>query len=400
MPSNIILPQWGMGMNEGQVVKWLKSVGDAVAKGDPLVEIESTKVNAEVEATSDGALGRIAINEGETVPVGTVLGYILLEGETESDLPEVATKSGAADAGAAPAGSGVRSRRRGAVGGKVVATPRARRLAKQLNIDIESIASGTGPGGRITEDDVRATAESGAAGAYELGIEPAERVPLTGMRGVIAKRMTESAAAALVTLHTKADVSPAVAFQRELLRAWRRERVRPQYQDLVIAATVRALKEHRVANAHLIGDEVLQFDQINLGFALAVPNGLLVPVIRDAGSKSTLELARAVRDLARRSKSGELGPEDLTGSTFSLTNLGGYGITNFTPLINPPEVGILGVGAVEQEPRFNADGEIEPHSMGYFSLTFDHRAWDGAPASEFLQSIASHLASPEWMQDA
>ena len=400
MPSNIILPQWGMGMNEGQVVKWLKSVGDAVAKGDALVEIESTKVNAEVEATSDGALGRIAINEGETVPVGTVLGYILLEGETESDLPEVAAKSGADDAGAAPAGSGVRSRRRGAGGGKVVATPRARRLAKQLDVDIESIASGTGPSGRITEDDVRAAAESGAAGAYELGIEPAERVPLTGMRGVIAKRMTESAAAALVTLHTKADVSPAVAFQRELLRAWRRERVRPQYQDLVIAATVRALKEHRIANAHLVGDEVLQFDQINLGFALAVPNGLLVPVIRDAGSKSTLELARAVRDLARRSKSGELGPEDLTGSTFSLTNLGGYGITNFTPLINPPEVGILGVGAVEQEPRFNANGAVEPHSMGFFSLTFDHRAWDGAPASEFLQSIASHLASPEWMRDA
>ena len=397
MPSNIILPQWGMGMNEGQVVKWLKSVGDAVAKGDALVEIESTKVNAEVEATSDGTLGRVAVNEGETVPVGTVLGYILLEGETESDLPEVAAKpSGGSSAGT---GAPARERRRG-TGGKVVATPRARRLAKQLEVDIESIASGTGPGGRITEDDVRAAAESGASGAYELGIEPAERVPLTGMRGVIAKRMTESAAAALVTLHTKADVSPAVAFQRELLRAWRRERVRPQYQDLVIAATVRALKEHRIANAHLVGDEVLQFDQINLGFALAVPNGLLVPVIRDAGSKSTLELARAVRDLARRSKSGELGPEDLSGSTFSLTNLGGYGITNFTPLINPPEVGILGVGAVEQEPRFNANGEVEPHSMGYFSLTFDHRAWDGAPASEFLQSIASHLASPEWMRDA
>ena len=399
MPSNIILPQWGMGMNEGQVVKWLKSAGDAVAKGDALVEIESTKVNAEVEATADGTLGRIAVNEGETVPVGTVLGYILLEGETESDLPEVAPKSDAADTGAAPADSGVRSRRRGA-GGKVVATPRARRLAKQLEVDIESIASGTGPGGRITEDDVRTAAEIGAAGAYELGIEPAERVPLTGMRGVIAKRMTESAAAALVTLHTKADVSPAVAFQRELLRAWRRERVRPQYQDLVIAATVRALKEHKVANAHLVNDEVLYFDQIDLGFALAVPNGLLVPVIRDAGAMTTLELARAVRDLARRAKSGDLRPADLSGSTFSLTNLGGYNITNFTPLINPPEVGILGVGAVEQEPRFNAAGDVEPRSMGYFSLTFDHRAWDGAPAAEFLQSITSNLASPEWMLDA
>lgn len=397
MPSNIILPQWGMGMNEGQVIKWLKSVGDSVSKGDALVEIESTKVNAEVEATSDGTLGRVAISEGETVPVGTVLGYILLEGESESDLPEVAPKSGGAAAGA-PAASSARQRR--STGGKVVATPRARRLAKQLDIEIESIASGTGPGGRITEDDVRAAAEGGPSGQDELGIEPAERVPLTGMRGVIARRMAESASAALVTLHTKVDVSPAVAFQRELLRAWRRERVRPQYQDLVIAATVQSLKEHRIANAHLVGDEVLQYDQINLGFALAVPNGLLVPVILDAGAKSPLELAREVRDLARRAKSGNLGPEDLSGSTFSLTNLGGYNVTNFTPLINPPEVGILGVGAVEQEPRFNSEGQVEPRSMGYFSLTFDHRAWDGAPAAEFLQAIASHLESPEWMLEA
>lgn len=397
MPSNIILPQWGMGMNEGQVIKWLKSVGDAISKGDALVEIESTKVNAEVEATSDGTLGRIAIDEGETVPVGTVLGYILLAGESESDLPEVAPKTDPAASGAAAEPS---ARQRRGAGGKVVAAPRARRLAKQLDIEIESIASGTGPGGRITEDDVRAAAESAATGINETGIEPAERVPLTGMRGVIARRMAESAAAALVTLHTKADVSPAVAFQRELLRAWRRERVRPQYQDLVIAGTVRALKEHRIANAHLVGDEVLQFDQINLGFALAVPNGLLVPVIRDAGAKSPLELAREVRDLARRAKSGNLGPEDLSGSTFSLTNLGGYNVTNFTPLINPPEVGILGVGAVEQEPRFNSDGEVESRSIGYFSLTFDHRAWDGAPAAEFLQSITSHLASPEWMLES
>ena len=397
MPSNIILPQWGMGMNEGQVIKWLKSVGDAISKGDPLVEIESTKVNAEVEATSDGTLGRIAIAEGETVPVGTVLGYILLAGESESDLPEVAPKADPAESSAA---TGPSARQRRGAGGKVVATPRARRLAKQLDIEIESIASGTGPGGRITEDDVRAAAESAATGINETGIGPAERVPLTGMRGVIARRMAESAAAALVTLHTKADVSPAVTFQRELLRAWRRERVRPQYQDLVIAGTVRALQEHRIANAHLVGDEVLQFDQINLGFALAVPNGLLVPVIRDAGAKSPLELAREVRDLARRAKSGNLGPEDLSGSTFSLTNLGGYNVTNFTPLINPPEVGILGVGAVDREPRFNSDGEVESRSIGYFSLTFDHRAWDGAPAAEFLQSITSNLASPEWMLDS
>ena len=370
MPVNIILPQWGMGMNEGQVVKWLKSVGDPVSKGDALVDIESTKVNADIEATSDGTLGRVDTGEGETVPVGTVLGYLLLEGESESDLPAAASTSKAAPA-AQESSTGRRSR----ASGKVVATPRARRLAKQLGVDVSTIASGTGPGGRITEDDVRAAGSAptdAAASSSPVGFEPSERIPMTGMRRIIARRMTESASAAIVTLHTKVDVTASVAAQRDLLRAWRRERVRPQYQDLVIAATVKALGLHPAANAHLVSDEILRFDQINLGFALAVPDGLLVPVIRDAGTMSPLELARQVRDLARRAKAGELRPKDMSGSTFSLTNLGTQGVTNFTPLLNPPEIGILGIGAVEQEPRLNAEGTVEARSVGYFSLTFDH----------------------------
>ena len=398
MPVNIILPQWGMGMNEGQVVKWLKSVGDPVSKGDALVDIESTKVNAEIEATSDGTLGRVDTGEGETVPVGTVLGYLLLEGESESDLPAAASTSKAAPA-AQESSTGRRSR----ASGKVVATPRARRLAKQLGVDVSTIDSGTGPGGRITEDDVRAAGSAPtdtAASSSPVGFEPSERIPMTGMRRIIARRMTESASAAIVTLHTKVDVTASVAAQRDLLRAWRRERVRPQYQDLVIAATVKALEEHPAANAHLVSDEILRFDQINLGFALAVPDGLLVPVIRDAGTMSPLELARQVRDLARRAKAGELRPKDMSGSTFSLTNLGTQGVTNFTPLLNPPEIGILGIGAVEQEPRLNAEGTVEARSVGYFSLTFDHRAWDGAPAADFLRSITSNLQSPEWLLDA
>ena len=397
MPVNIILPQWGMGMNEGQVVKWLKSVGDPVSKGEGLVEIESTKVNAEVEATSDGVFGRSDIAEGATVPVGTVLGYLLLEGETESDLPAAAQTATGTAPGPRPADATSNASGRRRTGGKVVATPRARRLAKQLGVDVEMIASGTGPGGRITEDDVRSAADGAMESTGDGELQPSERIRLAGMRRVIARRMSESAAAALVTLHAKTDVTTSIAMQRELVRAWRKDRVRPQYQDLVIAATVRALKEHPLANAHLVNDEILRFDEVNLGFALAVPDGLLVPVISDAGEMSPLDLARQVRELARRAKSGELSPRDMTGSTFSLTNLGGYGVTNFTPLINPPEVGILGVGAVQDELSLGAGGEVEKRSMGYFSLTFDHRAWDGAPAAEFLSAVTSNLASPEWM---
>ncbi len=394
MPGNIILPQWGMGMNEGEVVKWLKAVGDPVVKGEPLVEIESTKVSAEVEATSDGTLGRIIVEEGKTVPVGTVLGLLLMAGESDSDLPEQ-------QAPRERASTTTSSRRRGAAArsrGKLVVTPRARRLARELDVDLDTIEIGTGPSGRVTEDDVRAAAEGGSA-TSETGMEPSRAIPLTGIRGTIAKRMSESASAALVTLNTTADVTEAIAIQRRLTREWRRSRVRPQYQDLAIAATVKALKDHPLANAHITETEVQLFETINLGFALAVQDGLLVPVIRDAGSKSPLELAMVVRDLVRKSKSNELRVAELSGSTFSLTNLSAYDIESFNPLINPPEVGILGVGRVVQQPTVTKTGDIEARSIGYFSLTFDHRAWDGAPAAEFLQAVVKNLAEPDWMAE-
>ncbi len=392
MPGNIILPQWGMGMNEGEVVKWLKAVGDPVVKGEPLVEIESTKVSAEVEATSDGTLGRIIVNEGKTVPVGTVLGLLLMAGESDSDLPEEqAPRDRASTASSSRRPSAARRSR-----GKLVVTPRARRLARELNVDLDTIEAGTGPSGRVTEDDVRAAAEGGAQ-TSESGMEPSRTIPLTGIRGTIAKRMSDSAAAALVTLNTTADVTAAIAIQRRLTREWRRSRVRPQYQDLAIAATVKALKDHPLANAHITDKEVQLFETINLGFALAVQDGLLVPVIRDAGSKSPLELALAVRDLVRKSKANELRVAELSGSTFSLTNLSAYDIESFNPLINPPEVGILGVGRVVQQPTVTKSGDIEARSIGYFSLTFDHRAWDGAPAAEFLQAVVKNLSEPEWM---
>ena len=395
MPGNIILPQWGMGMNEGQVVKWLKAVGDPVVKGEPLVEIESTKVSAEVEATADGTLGRIIVEEGKTVPVGTILGLLLESGESPSDLPAEEAPRERASRSSRPSRRGATPRRGR---GRAVVTPRARRLARELNVDLDTIKKGTGPSGRITEDEVRAAAEGGAP-TSDVGMEPSRTIPLTGIRGVIAKRMSDSASAALVTLNTTADVSEAIAIQRRLTREWRRSRVRPQYQDLAIAATVKALKDHPLANAHITDQEVQIFDTINLGFALAVPDGLLVPVIRDAGNKTPLELALVVRDLVRKSKANELRVSELSGSTFSLTNLSAYDVENFTPLINPPEVGILGVGRVVKQPTVIKSGDVEVRSIGYFSLTFDHRAWDGAPAAEFLQAVVKNLAEPEWMAE-
>ena len=404
MPAPIILPQWGMGMNDGEVVKWLKAVGDPVAKGDQLVEIESSKVNAEVEATVDGTLGRIDVEEGRIVDVGTVLGYLLSEGDSESDLPAAAALTGSASTPAPPVVvAKLATAPAAAKGGKQIVTPRARRLAKEMGVDLVGIV-GTGPSGRVTEDDVKAAgAVPGAGTAGTAAPLPESVIPvkvmvkLAGLRGVIARRMTESSTIPAVTLSTKADVTDSVAFQRSLVGEWRQYRLRPQYQDLVIAAVARALKETPKANAHLVGDEIRILDEINVGVAMAVTDGLLVPVIKNADKKSLLEIAQEVRDLAKKAKSNTLSIDEMTNSTFSITNLSSYNIDEFNPLLNPPEIGILGVGTVE-DAAVVVDGEIAVRSIANLNLAFDHRAWDGAPAAEFVRQIAKFLSDPSWMK--
>ncbi len=396
MPTDVLLPQWGMGMNEGQVVKWLKKEGDPVAKGDALVEIESAKVNAEVEATADGTLGKILVPEGTDVPVGTRLGLLLADGEDSSVLDSFEPYSApAAPKPPAPARRAPATGR--GSGRRQVVTPRARRLASELGVELDTV-QGTGPSGRVTEDDVRRTAEEGPAPGAGSDIPVREVVPLSGLRGAIAKRMTESSRAPAVTLNTHVDVTAAVALQRKLVRDWRRNRLRPQYQDLVLAATVKALEDTPLANSHLVGDEVRILDEINLGVALAVPDGLIVPVIRNAGGKSIVELAQAIRELVRLSRSQSLAIDQMTGSTFTVTNLSSYDVDQFNPLLNPPEIGILGVGRIEERPAI-VDGEIVARSIGHLCLTFDHRAWDGAPAAEFLRKVAGNLSDPAWMAD-
>ena len=393
-------------MNDGEVIKWLKAVGDPVYKGDQLVEIESSKVNAEVEATADGTLGRIDVEEGRIVDVGTVLGHVLEAGESDADLPDVIPARGPAGApvpvavkpAAARAAAGVAPK-----GGKQIVTPRARRLAKEMNVDLSGIL-GTGPSGRVTEDDVKAAAAAPAGGTPaaaaplpESVVPVKETIKLSGLRGTIARRMTESAAIPAVTLSTTADVTDAIAFQRELVGEWRQHKLRPQYQDLVIAAVARALKESPIANSHLVGDEVRVLDEVNVGIAMAIPEGLLVPVIKNADQKSLLEIAEEVRELAKKAKSNSLSIDEMTNSTFSITNLSSYNIDTFDPLLNQPEIGILGVGTVEERPVV-VEGEVAIRSIANLNLAFDHRAWDGAPAAEFVRSIAKLLSDPSWMK--
>lgn len=394
MPTNVLLPKWGMGMNDGTVVKWLKEEGDPVEEGDPLCEIESAKVNADVEAPGAGTLARVVVPEGMTVDTGSLLAVILAAGE-QAELPAPLSlrvpASAAPPAASAPVSPAAPAP---APGGRRQVTPIARRLARELGVDVDTVA-GTGPGGRVVEDDVRAAAE---AGEEAPGPGVSEIIKLSGLRATIARRMTESGAAPTVTLTHEADVTETVAIQRRLVREWRPHRIRPQYQDLVLAATARALAEHPGMNAHLVGDEIRVLSDINLGFAVSVPGGLIVPVIQDAGAKSALEITREVRRIMSREKANELHVDDMRGGTFVVTNLGAVGVDAFDPLLDPPMIGILGVGRVVEKPAV-VDGEVVVRSMCYLSLTFDHRAVDGYPAGEFLRTVTRNLASPDWMVD-
>jgi pyruvate dehydrogenase E2 component (dihydrolipoamide acetyltransferase) len=276
--------------------------------------------------------------------------------------------------------------------------PAARRLAGEIGIDL-AVVTGSGPGGRILEDDVRAAAAVVAAGA-PTGLPRTDAVPaapLSGMRKTIADRMLLSVRSmAQVTLSTEADVSAAVALRKELVGAWRELRMRPVDQDIVLMAVARALSEHPYMNATLDERGLQQHDQVNLGVALALQEGLVVGVVRDAARKDVVTVAREVRALTEKARDGSLGYDEVTGSTFTVSSLAQFDIDAFNPLVNPPEVGILGVGRIVEKP-VGVDGQVVLRPMVHLSLTFDHRAVDGAPAAQFLQAVVRHLAQPQWM---
>ncbi|MFL2665567.1 MAG: dihydrolipoamide acetyltransferase family protein [Dehalococcoidia bacterium] len=397
MPAPIILPQWGMAMNDGLIVKWLKNVGDEIKKGDQLVEIESSKVNAEIEATHDGKLGRVDFQEGVIVDVGTVVGYILFDGETESELPNASTQvletAQETSQETQPSSTIDKETSSLKISKKQIITPRARRLAKELDIKDFSKIIGSGPSGRVTEDDIRKFHSSPKKETVISTVPVKESIPLSSLRLTISKRMSESAQIPSVTLNTRVDITQTLEKQRNLVKEWRKHKIRPQFQDLVIAAVAKSLHDNPHANAHLVNDEIRVLDEVNIGIAMAVVGGLLVPVIKKADKKTILDIALEIRQLAKKSKENTFDVDDLSGSTFSVTNLSSYDITTFNPLLNPPEIGILGIGSTE-EIISNND---EKKSFANFCLTFDHRAWDGAPASEFLKLICKNITNIDWM---
>jgi pyruvate dehydrogenase E2 component (dihydrolipoamide acetyltransferase) len=387
MPIEIKLPQWGMNMNDGTVIKWLKTVGDKITKDEPLVEIESTKVSSAVEAIEDGILGRINVKEGVLVPVGAVLGLILLEGEKIEDFPETIIEQKVDNKSETQIKKQISSK-------KILATPRARNLAKKLKIDINLI-TGTGPSGRITENDVikfNESKDSEISTSIADTLDVKEKIKSTGIRQIIAKRMYESAQNPQVTLNSKACVDNLISKQKALLPEWRQHRIRPQLNDLIVKIVSNSLEKHTIINSHYINDDLYILENINIGIAMAVEGGLLVPVINNSQDKNELEISKEIREFSKKIKNKQLLPHEISGSTFSITNLTSYNVENFNPIINPPEIAILGLGKIAEEVYIN-EGIATVRNMIYLSLTFDHRAIDGVPAASFLETLINNIES-------
>jgi pyruvate dehydrogenase E2 component (dihydrolipoamide acetyltransferase) len=403
------MPKFGLTMTEGTIQKWFKAEGDAIKAGEPLFEVETEKVLYEVESPASGTVAKLLYPLEATVAVGLPVAVIAEPGETVAEVaakygggaPKVAatvsvaaapSASATATATVTVAASSASGRHEGAP-----VTPAARKLAQEHNVDLARV-TGTGPGGRVTREDVeKAIADAAKApppapvAAPTATLAPAVSVaasaPLRGMRKVIAERMHKSLqGSAQLTITTEVDVTQLIDRRQEVQREFN-----ATYTDFIVQACAHALKQHGRMNAALEGETLKTQDQISVGIAVALEEGLIVPVIHNTDKKSLKEIAQEARVLAEKARAGKLTLEEVSGGTFTVSNLGMYGVDGFTPILNAPQTGILGVGRIVEKPVIYR-GEIAKRSMIVLSLTFDHRVIDGAPAGAFLQTVADLLA--------
>jgi len=402
------MPKFGLTMHEGTLQRYFKAAGEAVKAGEPIYEVETEKVLYEVEAPGSGVLALWIHPEGDTVECGGLVALIATPGE---DVAALAAQHGASGAiaqlrprvaeGGEPDGSPPSATAQAAPAvapdGRRLVSPVARKLAIELGVDLVRV-NGTGPGGRVTREDFERAAQGGArtpsapplaaataapAAVATASTKPRVRtLPMRGMRKTIAARMQQSLReTAQLTISTEADVSAAVELRGRLTREFDFT-----YTDLLIHAAARALIRHPRMNARLVDDAINESAEVNVGMAVALDEGLIVPVVRAADRKSLREIALETTELAARARAGKLTLDEVSGGTFTITNLGGFGVDVFTPILNLGEVGILGVGRIIEKPAIYR-GEIAKRSMLALSLTFDHRIIDGAPAAAFLQTV-------------
>ena len=441
MAKVVVMPKMGLTMTEGTVSKWLKKIGDEVKEGEPFFEAETDKLTNTIEATASGVVRHFFVEEGTTVPVLEKVAIIADAGEDISALlGDAAPAAAAPEAAAAPAAAAPAPVR--APGERIVAAPAAKKLAKELGIDL-ALVPGTGPNGRITLDDVKNWKPAPAAPAVEeepkkkasplaaavakdLGIDlekvqakdrvlaedilhflestrekaeekeeaPREElVPMNGMRKAIARNMLNSVQTSpTVTMNLSVDMTAMKAYREQL----KSQEIKVSYTDLLVKFVSKALLEYPLVNCSVEDNKIRYKHYVNMGVAVALDNGLLVPNIPDSDKKSLTEISAEVKELAKQAREGSLPMDRLKGGTFTITNLGMYGVESFTPIINQPEVAILGVTTIEDRAVVRG-GEIVIRPMMTLSLTVDHRVIDGSVGASFLQRVKNLLENPALM---
>ena len=409
MAFEVKMPQLGLTMEEGTVSRWVKQEGDTVKAGEVILEITTDKLTSEVESEFDGVLLKIVAQEGEDVPVKGLLAYIGEAGEqvggaapAPAAVPVVEAAPAPAPVAAAPVAV--------PAGTRIRISPLAKKTAAKLGVDYTTVA-GSGPQGRIVQKDILAAAEAAKAApapAVEVipTVAPAiitpaanlelmdgdEVVKLAGMRKVIAERMTKSAQEIpTVTQNVKIDVTDLMAFRKKVNEEMG---VKYSLNDYILKAVAKALKNNRHILVSIDGDKIIKRAHVNIGMAVALDEGLIVPVIKDADKMSLGEISAAAKDLAERAKANKLEMDEYKGSTFSISNLGMFGVETFDPIINQPDSGILGVCAVQDELVMDDEGNITKRQFMRISFTFDHRLIDGATAAKFELAIKELLEKP------
>lgn len=414
MAYEIIMPQLGLTMEEGTVSRWIKQEGDAVKVGDIILEITTDKLTNEVASEFEGTLLKIVAQEGEDIPVKGLLAYIGQPGEAVGGAapaavvaaPVVAPLPVVAAPASVPASAGDR---------RIRISPLARKTAAKLSVDYSNIV-GTGTCGRVTQRDILAAAQAqktapapvAAAPAASASVVAAEKktvpatalelmegdtvVKLVGMRKVVAERMLKShTEIPPVTQNIKVDVTKLMKFRKTLLAETGKKY---SVNDLILKATAKCLRAHPEILVSFDGDKIIQRAHVNLGMAVALDAGLIVPVIRDADKMGLDQLAETARDLAARAKENKLTPDEYRGSTFSVSNLGMFGIETFTPIINQPDAAILGVCAIQDELAMDDEGNIYKKQVMRLSMTLDHRLLDGAVVAKFEMDLRDMLENP------
>jgi pyruvate dehydrogenase E2 component (dihydrolipoamide acetyltransferase) len=423
MPTPVVMPQMGESIAEGTIVRWIKKVGDSVDRDEPLFEISTDKVDAEIPSPAAGVLLDITVKEGETVPVNSVVATIGAAGEkaaAQAAAPAATAAAASMPSTTVPEAAVGQPERPAAVTPPDVAatengdrrqrsSPLVRRIAKEHGVDIGRI-SGTGTGGRVTKQDILGHLESASAASASpsaasarsatptpapvLAFKPGERVeiqPMSVMRKKIAEHMVLSKR---TSAHVYSVFEVTYTRVEELRKArkadYERQGAKLTFTSFIAKAVVDSLRRHPVVNASLDGDNVVYKKDVNLGIAVALDNGLIVPVIKDAGEKNLLGLSRAIADVADRARAKKLNPEEVQGGTFTITNPGNFGAQFGLPIINQPQVAILGVGTIEKRPVV-IDDMIGIRLKGYLTLGYDHRLVDGAVADQFMADVKAYL---------